>query len=361
MHQRPAERILAIDALRGIAVLLMIEQHLGVWLWRGPFNHETILDYPGLIALNALGGLAAPLFISLAAMGSVFYANRTPDSSMVFFKRGLLLLGVGYAFNGLVSTWFSMQSWFILHLLGVGLMITPLLLVCSNSILVVLGGLTILISAPLQELFNVPWMLTNEYMAARVAATTWSPLRIPLLEGHFPIFPWLGMYLLGIIAGRLTLQKRFLTLALTGLAMMIFGAISHALIWQGIFVDVPWLYRAMHFQAPFFPASAALVILLTGAVWLSVVVMVKIANKVHLHAMHWLVVLGRISLTLLILHVWLFRQLGYDSFLWGRLSALTSFGVFVGFMLLCVFIGKQWQKAEYRLSLEWWLKKMHRH
>ena len=62
-------RLLALDALRGIAVFLMIEQHMGVWLWQGPGRGEVRLDYPLLVGFNALGGMAAPLFVSLAGGG----------------------------------------------------------------------------------------------------------------------------------------------------------------------------------------------------------------------------------------------------------------------------------------------------
>ena len=50
-------RLLGLDALRGVAVFLMIEQHLGVWLWRGPGPGESMAkDYLGLLIFNALGG-----------------------------------------------------------------------------------------------------------------------------------------------------------------------------------------------------------------------------------------------------------------------------------------------------------------
>ena len=51
----PRKRLLGLDALRGIAVFLMIEQHLGVWLWRGPNPGERMSDYPGLMVFNATG------------------------------------------------------------------------------------------------------------------------------------------------------------------------------------------------------------------------------------------------------------------------------------------------------------------
>lgn len=49
-------RLLSLDALRGVAVILMMEQHLGVWLPR----RSGLTQGPLYMALNGLGGLAAP-------------------------------------------------------------------------------------------------------------------------------------------------------------------------------------------------------------------------------------------------------------------------------------------------------------
>jgi uncharacterized membrane protein len=53
VHER-RDRVLFLDALRGLAVLLMMEQHLGVWLWRGPSPGERTPAL--LLGFNALGG-----------------------------------------------------------------------------------------------------------------------------------------------------------------------------------------------------------------------------------------------------------------------------------------------------------------
>ena len=71
-----SQRNLGMDALRGLAVLLMIEQHVGIWLWKGALPGESSWDYPFLLAFNALGGGAAPLFIALAGMGSSIFVYR---------------------------------------------------------------------------------------------------------------------------------------------------------------------------------------------------------------------------------------------------------------------------------------------
>ena len=53
--QTPGPRLLELDGLRGIALVLMVQQHLGVWLWRGVVD-GTHAQHPVFLAINASGG-----------------------------------------------------------------------------------------------------------------------------------------------------------------------------------------------------------------------------------------------------------------------------------------------------------------
>src|SRR5690606_2353965 len=127
MSEAPRKRLLGLDALRGIAVFLMIEQHLGVWLWRGPNPGESMTDYPGLLVFNALGGGAAPAFVTLAGIGASLLISKreTPDVTLIL--RGIVVVAFGYLLSALTPSWFTWQSWFVLHLMGFGMLVTPLL------------------------------------------------------------------------------------------------------------------------------------------------------------------------------------------------------------------------------------------
>ena len=84
-------RLAYIDVLRGIAVILMIEQHLGFWLWNRPKGFPLFSDYPVVISFNALGGMAAPLFIILAGVGTAFFILNHSEIDKTLFLRGCLI------------------------------------------------------------------------------------------------------------------------------------------------------------------------------------------------------------------------------------------------------------------------------
>ena len=126
-----ARRIDSFDLLRGVAVLLMMEQHLGVWLWRGPAPGHRITDYPVLLGINILGGGAAPAFLMLAGVGAALFLGRAERSSLraarrVLGTRGVTILLFGYLLSLLTPSWFTLRSWYVLHLIGLSQLVIAL-------------------------------------------------------------------------------------------------------------------------------------------------------------------------------------------------------------------------------------------
>lgn len=97
-------RIAVVDALRGVAVLAMIEWHTAdAWL-----AGDTRGGFPMVVA-RAVGGLAAPWFFLLAGVSLALATPLRPssDHSLTSVRRGLRVVLAGYAL--------SLFSWLVDH------------------------------------------------------------------------------------------------------------------------------------------------------------------------------------------------------------------------------------------------------
>lgn len=352
-----ATRLTGIDALRGLAVFLMIEQHMGVWLWSGMQRGAKLLDHWPLVGFNALGGAAAPTFITVAGVGTSLLALRRtrPGLDGLLVRRGLVLVGLGLLLNLLSPSWFSWGSWFVLHLMGFAIATAPLWRRMSSPALLVTAA-AIVVAAPfVQAALGTPPLLTNDRM--RDLTVPGSPWRLWLAEGQFPIVPWLGPFLVGMVAGRAIHAGRVRDVGvLAGLSLAI-GAVG-AIAWRVIAATSPTALpnRAFGLALGFFPASITIVALLLGVALVLLVVMLRLEQRFDIGDRNPLVCLGRASLTLLLVHVPLFRDWSRPLGLWHALSAGQALAAIAGFLLLAFAASMAWRRIGYRYGAEWLLR-----
>jgi uncharacterized membrane protein len=361
---RPLARLLGLDALRGVAVFLMIEQHLGVWLWRGLRPGESMAeDYLGLMIFNALGGGAAPAFVTLAGIGSSLLAiartarGQNPDKTLLL--RGLAVLGFGYLLSFLTPSWFTWQSWFVLHLMGLGMLLTPLLRRLPTTAVLGLALAVLGATGFVQVALDVPLALDNDYMSGRSphSPREWTALRIMLAEGQFPIFPWFAFYLAGLACGRWIASGELERIWMLAGGLAACASVGLVLgLMHPIATSVAG--RSSVLSVPFFPASPTLVSLLLVVVLLGIWAMMAWDRRRPLRDDNPIVTLGRASLTLLILHVWLFREATRPIGVWQALDIGPAFAVLIGFLLIATVGARLWQRADYRFGAEWLLRKL---
>jgi len=357
-HRDGSRRILGLDLLRAIAVLLMVEQHMGVWLWEGPAAGETRGDYPLFVALSVLGGGAAPLFIMLAGMGgALFVAKRGADADGVIFRRGLALLGFGYLLNLTAPSWFTWRSWFVLHLMGLGLMMVPLFRRLSNRALLAVGLAIVAAMVGVQTWLDTPDHLRNARLAGWAGqpggeTLPWAPLRLALAEGQFPVLPWLAMFIAGFVAGRWVRAGETRKILTTGCIALISGFALVGASYAGL-IDAP---RVTHINVPFYPMTVALVALLGGLVIIGVWAALRFEERRDYRPDNPLVVLGSASLTLLIVHVWIFREGAHVLGVYKSFSPAITLATIVGFIVLSMVLAKQWRKIGFRFGAEWLLR-----
>lgn len=348
-------RLLALDALRGIAVFLMIEQHVGIWLWQGPGRGQSQADFPLLVGFNALGGMAAPLFVTLAGMGSaLMVAAARPGTDVTLVRRGLVLMLFGLALNLLTPSWFSWGSWFVLHMMGFAMALAPVWRRLPTPALLALCALVLVASVAVQLWLHTPIPLHNERMED--TSLPGGPLRLALAEGQFPILPWLCFYLAGFVAGRFIHAARLARVAVLGLAFATLAALGRLLLAVG--VDHPFITRGFELHLGFYPASVAIVGFLLGGALLLIAFVAWVETRRPIAEHNPLVTLGRASLTLLMLHVVLFRELSRPIEWWRNLPANTTLAVIFAFVILSAIATRVWQRVAYRGGAEWLLRKL---
>jgi uncharacterized membrane protein len=351
-------RIHSLDALRGLAVVLMFEQHLGVWLWRGPARGETLAQYYPLVVVNAIGGFGAPLFIGLAGVGSALLcAAARPGLDATLVKRGLCLWAFGVALNLATPSWFSWGSFFALHVMGASMVLTPALRRLSDRALLATLALVLVATALVQHALDTPLRLTNDRM--RDLSLPGGALRLALAESQYPILPWTAVYVGGLVAGRALAAGSFAALARRGVLLAVVGGalwLAHA---QRIGpLGHRALRRALDLHMGFFPASATIILLLLGATLVLVAAVAWAETRRPLSPRNPLVTLGRASLTCFLVHVWLFREATRPVGLWQALPAGQTWAIIVGTIAVAMVLTRLWQRVDYRWGAEWLLRRL---
>ncbi|MEZ4453936.1 MAG: DUF418 domain-containing transporter [Nannocystaceae bacterium] len=357
MSAPASDRLLALDALRGVAVFLMMEQHMGVWLWSGA-NHGGAPT--ALVAFNALGGAAAPLFVTLAGVGTSLSLRRPGRGDALLIRRGLTILAFGYLLSWATPSWFTLRSWFVLHMMGAAMALAPIWRRLGERALLALAALVLAVTPALQHWLDTP-SLSNDRMALKPPFDhlAGGHLRVALVEGQFPVFPWLTMFLVGVVVGRwlaageVAKVRRLALIVLslgTGLALL-----GGALPELGV-PRTPLLQRIVGVPLGFFPATVAILALLQGVVLWLVTLAAAIEARSPLRADGPLVCLGRVSLTLLLVHVVVFRELSRDVGLWRGLDAPATLAVIGLWTILCAVIARVWRRSGYRFGAEWLLR-----
>ncbi|NJL83651.1 MAG: DUF1624 domain-containing protein [Chloroflexaceae bacterium] len=190
MRSNPPKRDATLDTLRGIAILTMLAANLAA----------SALREPHPFWFRFFGTWAAPLFIFLCGYLVMFTAERKHYGFSHYLQRGLLVLAIAALVD--IGLWglYPFVSVDVLYLIGLSLpaayffrclpgfwqglviagmfMVTPLL----QS---VLGY-----SSPPTEISLLP---DGEVVGVSFGAI----LKHWLIDGWFPVFPWLGFSFLG--------------------------------------------------------------------------------------------------------------------------------------------------------------------
>ncbi len=352
-------RIAGLDAARGIAVLFMMQQHIGAWLWSEPWISLSRIfrEHPVMMSFNWLGHLAAPLFVTLAGAGTVFLRQRHGSSDTLLIKRGAVTLLAGCLLNLLSPHWFSPLSWYVLHLIGFSLALSPLLARTPSAILLPFSAALFVLAAVMQTILNTPLLLDDAFMNS--ADRTGGVARLMFTEGHFPVLPWLALFINGIVAGRCIAAKKTRALLVMAACSAGAGLLLAALYRQGhAFATYGPCYRLFVILPYFYPPLPACMLLLSGAALAIIAGLHRIDQTRHFASSNAIVCLGRSSLTLLLLHIVVFNELSRPLGIYKAFSLPATACLLLSVLALFTFLSAWWQRYDFRYGAEWAMRKL---
>ena len=185
----PKKRDISIDILRGIAVFTMIGANLA-----GP-----MLAAPPPYWFRLYGSFAAPTFILVAGMMMAFTSGTRHYGARHFLARGLMVMAVAAAIDLFVWNMVPFMSVDVLYLVGLALPLAYFFLRLKVPARWSVA-LAVFAAAPvLQKVFGYT-DFPGEIHFLGQAPTVNHPtgvLQHWLVDGWFPVFPWLGFSLLG--------------------------------------------------------------------------------------------------------------------------------------------------------------------
>lgn len=344
------QRLTSIDALRGLAVLLMLTQHVVYWVCAHLHASMTVR------AAGALGGLAAPIFVVLAGLGATLTSERHANSDYLLLGRGLMVLGFGYSLNLLTPSWFSMVSWYVLHMIGFGLMLAPTLRRASDTVLMVLLIAAVVATALIQNILDTPFFLYNPQMAR--TDLPGGMLRLALAEGYFPVFPWIAYFMAGLLAGRWLMRGARARIGRLAAVLLVISAALSFVYLAGIDFagNTPWV-RFFKPIPNFYPALTPVTLFLMGVVLFFIVAFEAIQKRIALGPSNVLVCLGRCSLSILIVHVAVLRESAVRLGFWRTLSVPETLAVTFALLFFFALAALWWRRIHFRFGAEWLMRK----
>lgn len=204
-------RIASIDVMRGLVMLTMLFDHVRekIYLHHQVTDPMTLdVTPPDLFFTRLSAHLSAPTFVFLTGLSAWLYANppsgqaRSPRRFLI--ERGLLLVVleltlVNFSWSGTYTTLWLQVIWAIgICMITLGLMSgLPRWLLAAVGFLIVFGHnlLSPITFQPGEPGYSL-WTILHE----RGFLVADGPLKIKVT---YPVLPWIGVILLGYVAGPL--------------------------------------------------------------------------------------------------------------------------------------------------------------
>ncbi|WLH66459.1 DUF1624 domain-containing protein [Pseudomonas sp. FP2309] len=206
----PRQRLLSIDALRGLVILFMLLDHVReTFLLHRQVSDPMSIDAtePALFLSRSLAHLCAPVFVLLTGLSAFLYGQKyrgRADVSAFLFKRGLFLVVLEFTLVNFAWTFQLPPSVIYMQVIwaiGVSMIALAALVWLPRPLLIALALVIIGGHNSLDGLHFTPgsslqtlWSILHERSWIQVTDT----LR---LRVTYPVLPWIGVIALGYAVG----------------------------------------------------------------------------------------------------------------------------------------------------------------
>ena len=322
-------RLRHIDRIRAIAILCMVQVHTAAII---PPEGISI-SHPLAFVSAAIGGMAAPLFVTISGWGMYSSTKRRSKSENSDFSSWvrwilprfiILVLCQLFVNSALVLERGGRFEWMtpgVLTLLALACLLGPVLIFLKNGQRVLL--MLVLVFSPLligdMNGVGFNWI---ERVSSQGFAEWINRL---LLNGTYPALPWLAFVVLGSLIEDYRDNLAIRRIVALGLVMI---GISMAF---SIYKDIPWALTTGDAILTFFPANTPFIF--TSIIF--VIILFKLLEGNEMtggeptggRRLSWLEPAGRLSLTIYVVH---FVILGVIAF---EMQNRPQLGIYIAFLL----------------------------
>ena len=179
-----------IDILRGLAIFTMVAANMA----------PDMLAEPHPLWFRFYGSFAAPLFILISGMMVAFTSQTRYHDLKYFSVRGILILFVGVLFD-IMWKYIPFMTVDVLYLIGISLPLAYLFLSLNTFSQWLIVIFIFLVTPLFQKILGYTDYPTELYLWGEptvIVENQTNVLNHWLVDGWFPIFPWLGFSLLGV-------------------------------------------------------------------------------------------------------------------------------------------------------------------
>ncbi|MCB2203822.1 DUF1624 domain-containing protein [bacterium] len=220
----PSTRLPWIDALRGLAIILMV-----------PANLAPYFTEPHPMWFRILGSFAAPTFIMLSAGMVILTGER--HNLAYFLKRGAIIIGTGVCIDLFLWDILPFTSFDVLYIIGLSLPLIYMLRNSSRAELLRLAIIVFLATYVLQMYFGYHTEALEVYLDEITLPSLGRLLQSFFIDGWFPLFPWIGYAVTGAVLFRTIFREN------SGVSnrFLLLGATLTALGFLLLFVPLPFV------------------------------------------------------------------------------------------------------------------------